>query len=386
MLKYINLLLVAVGLLYASVIEHRLSGVIDYSYINSSENNANQLDMVINNDMYLDDHRLTASPGFYLYDRSSYNRVVKEDVSKIRAIYLNELFYTYSPDERLSLSIGLFPFRKGSLYEHSFNNNKIGMGLYTITDAVLQGIILTYKNDYTIQLGTVAYERYFKSFKDYDEGDGPLTLDSYRKSGIDYLMYKNKYNKFNYELYYMYMYQYVLNKEIINTDSVSLAVSYDDEDVSGRVYYGILSASKSEGDTSPLINNVEIINKDTHFGSFETSGYYFLLGIKQEYDNALFGKDVMLGFEYSYRNRGYHSLLAGRPLSPHSYGDIGSFYNAFVGIRVTRDFLIKARYFKYDSGNVSIKRGMSPVYGKNIINDKSNHKHDAFVLQLYYDF
>lgn len=371
----------------ANNLEHYISGNIEYSYIIDNTNNANQLDVKVNNDILYGRHGLSFSPGFYMYDNDSYNSIVKEDVSKIRAIYLNELYYTYYTCNKLKFSVGNFPFRKGSFYEYSFNNNRERIGLYSITDITLQGIIATYANDkHTIQIGSVGFEKYFTSYKDYDKGNGNITFDSYKDSGMNFGIYKYKDNKLYLELQLMDIYQYLNGVKIIDTNNAAVGISFNDEKNTGRTYYTILSYSSSTGDTSSLSPIGSSFSTDIyHFDKFKSSGYYYLIGIKQELDNVLFNSDIVLGAELSYRSPGYHSLLAGRPISPHSYGDIGYFANIYAGIRINKNNMFKIRYFHYDNNGLSTKYGLSTESTSSFITDKDD-KYDAIILQWYYDF
>lgn len=201
---------------------------------------------------------------------------------------------------------------------------------------------------------------------------------------MDFITIKNTYGNWYSEYMLTKTYQYVNKIKIIDTDTYTLALSYDDEANSGRTYYSILTLTESTGDNSSLSPRGRLSNNKYHFDTFETNGYSFLLGIKQEIDNMIFDYDGIIGFEYLKRGEGYHSLLAGEPQSYDSYSNIGDIYNPYIGVRFDKDVLLKLGYYKYDTNKMT-KIGLSPVSG-DLIKNGDNGSYDSIILQLYIDF
>lgn len=405
MTKVIIVLLIAINML--ADIGYKNSGTLDYSLSHMDNKYINTLDLVVNNDISFDSSKLVISPGVFVNDRSTYNSIVKGDVARVNELYLNELYYSYFfGDSGLSLSVGLFPFRKGAFYEYGFNGYRAGNGLYSITDIVLQGAILSYNIDdsNTIQIGSVAFEKFFTSYRDSEKTSGPVTFDSFKNSAMDYIAYKYNDKSIYVDLELSKVYQYINNADIIDSNVVSLGLSYNDEIETGRTYYSILSTSHSKGDTSSLYPTMGMYTgtppppgppggpspryTDNHFyyDKFETHGYYYLLGIKQEIDRVLFERDLVLSAEYGYRSPGYHNLLAGRPISPHSYADIGHFYNFSVGVRIAKNNMVKLRYLIYDTDDKSTKYGFSPITTESSNVPGSKDHYSVVVLHWYLDF
>ena len=82
------------------------------------------------------------------------------------------------------VSFGVFPFLNGTFHEYSYNGNKSGIGLYTLSDSKFQGGIITYsKDNYSIQVGSVGYEKYISTNIDTEKSNGSITFDSYKNSG-----------------------------------------------------------------------------------------------------------------------------------------------------------------------------------------------------------
>lgn len=364
------------------------SGNLEYTLSKLNSRTTNLLDLVFNNDIYYKDYKIVVSPGVYLTDTPTYNNVSKTDVPEMQSVYLNELYIVKNINDSLYVSVGHFPFRKGSFYEQGFNGNRSGLGIYTTTDVTMQGANISYVNDYgTFTYGDVAFERWFTSYKDYAESEGPVTFKSYTGSGMRYLNYKYTLDKTYIEVQYAKMSQYLNDIKVIDTDLLTTGLLYNDEAESGRSYYTILSYSKNDGDTTSLSPyGVPFVNKEYYLDKFTENGYFYLLGIKQELDNVIFNKDVVVGYEFSYRSPGYHSLLAGRPVSLNSYSDIGYTNNVFVGLRIDKNNIVKLRYYNYDPNGMATKKGMSTVStNASDVSDKTTG-FDGFILQWYLDF
>lgn len=180
-------------------------------------------------------------------------------------------------------------------------------------------------------------------------------------------------------------YQYLNGVKIIDTNTYSYAISYDDETVTGRTYYSILTLTDSKGDNSSISPYGRFSNEKYHFDSFKTNGYSWLLGFKQEFDNVIFNRDMVFGTELIHRSEGYHSLLAGEPLSFDSYSNIGDTYNTYLGLRYDKNTIIKLRYYVYDANNKMTKGILSPVSG-DLVKDNGNGNYEYLILQLYIDF
>ena len=246
-----RLLLISLLTIYSYSAELVTTGNLELSSMLTNTKTVNLVDLNINNDIHFKNSKFVTSLGVYKTDNPVYNNNVKMQVNETESIRINELYYTQYVNENLSLSFGLFPFKKGTFYEHGFNGNSAGIGLYTLTDAQLQGGIATYvKDDHTVQIGSVSYLKYFKPYKDYATGDGPITFDSYEDSGMNYITYKYKKDKWYTEFMITDTYQYVNGHKILSTDTYSIALSYDDEINTGRTYYSIFTKTYSEGDSS----------------------------------------------------------------------------------------------------------------------------------------
>lgn len=386
MRNIILFLLLLTAILGAKDYEYQTSGSFDLSNMSYDGKNYQIADVIFNNDVYFDNAKLVFSPGAYYASNGFYNTITRDKVTKLNAVYINELYGSYRLNDHVTMSAGLFPYRKGKFYEHSFNGNRVGMGIYTITDVTLQGWILTHETgDHRVSIGSVGFERFFKSFKDFNEGDGSLTYSSYKDSGKDFIRYEYDNGAYYFNLGYSDIYQYVNDVKVIDTDLITVAGSYDDEINTGRLYYFIMSYSNSRGDTSSLSPvGMPFSNNDAHFDKFKTTGHYWLVGVKQELDAALFKKDVVLGAEVSYRSPGYHSLISGMPISPHAYADIGYTYNIHAGIRIDKKNLVKLRYFINDNRNQVNKYGLAPVTTE-LPEDEDRYR-DAVMLQWYYEF
>ena len=385
-MKIILIFMFLYAMSYGRNVEYDFTGHVEYYMIRMKSNTINRLDLVLNNDMVYGNNKLSISPGYFLVDTPVYNSVNKKKIPILNALYFNELYYSYKY-KNFIFSIGLFPFRKGSFYEYSFNDVRAGIGLYTLTDVTLQGIVGTYINGTNItQIGHVGFDSYFKSFKDFNKGDSDITFDSYKDSGMNFLINKCTYGKWYTELQLSFMYQYVNGVRILDTDNYALGISYDDRLDTGRTYYSIIAHSRTSGDNTALSPfKVPYDDKQYHFGKVKTSGYHMLVGVKQDIDNFIYKKDLVFGAEYLYQSAGYHSLTVGRPLSPSSYGDIGDTYSTYIGIRIDKSNLIKLRYYKYYQSDKTIKYGLTPVTtdAKNI---KGPGNHSFIGLQWYYDF
>ena len=132
------------------------SGNVELSTMKKKDKNINLIDLNINNDFIFTNSKLATSIGTYQTSSSVYNNNVKTFVDETEIYRINELYYTQYLTDKLSISIGQFPFKKGTFYEYGFNGNRTGIGLYTLSDANLQGGIITYKNkQQTVQIETI---------------------------------------------------------------------------------------------------------------------------------------------------------------------------------------------------------------------------------------
>lgn len=383
-MKFLVCIFLLVKILSAT--ELKTSGNIETTNVNNGDLSTTLLEANINNDLYFNNTKIGTSVGIFISDNESYNNNVKEYVDRVEIYRVNELYLTQYLTDRLSVSFGVFPFKKGTFYEYGYNGNRTGIGLYTLSDANLQGAIATYTVDnHTLQIGSVAYEKYISTYYDAKEGNGNITFRSYKDSGMNYISYKYNRDKWYSEIMLTNTFQYLNDVKIISTDTYSLALSYDDEAITGRTYYSILTMTDSVGDNSSLSPIGRFSTDEYHFDKFETNGYSWLLGFKQEIDNLIFNKDFVFGIEYLYRSEGYHSLLAGEPLSYDSYSNIGSSYNTFIGMRYDKNTMFKLRYYRYDSHDRMTKGVLSPV-STDLVNKDGNGDYNSIILQLYIDF
>lgn len=348
---------------------------------------SNLLDFNINNDYFYDSGKLVTSLGVYITDNKVYNNNVKSKVNRSNVYRINELYLTQYLSKNLSISVGQFPFKKGTFHEHSYNGNKAGIGLYTLSDANLQGAIVTYKEgNHTFQAGSVSYISLFKGFVDTEVSNGSITFESYKDSGMDYLSYKYSRDKWYFEFMGTNTYQYLNDVKIMDTDTYSVALSYNDEIDTGRTYYSIFTKTFTDGDTTSLSpTRTPYQDSYYHFDKYETEGYSLLLGAKQELDNVIFDKDVVIGAEWLRRSEGYHSLLAGEPISYDSYSNIGDSYTLYTGIRINKNVVFKLRYMNYDNNGKMTKPILTTV-PTDSKNGSSSGNYDFYSLQLYIEF
>lgn len=385
--KIVYTLILIFSFLMAEDISMKTSGNLETSFISGKNESNTIFDLNINNDFFFKDiTKIGTSIGTYISTDETYNNNVRSKVDRVNSYRINELYITNYITNELMVSVGVFPFLNGTFHEYSYNGNKSGIGLYTLSDSKFQGGIVTYtKDQYSIQVGSVGYEKYLRTNIDTKQSDGPITFDSYKNSGMDYVSLKYYYEKWYQEVMITDTYQYLNGVNIIDTDTYSYALSYDDEAISGRTYYSIFTTTNSEGDNSSLSPYGRFSNDLYHFDKFKTHGYSLLLGFKQELDNVIFNKDMVFGMEYIHRSDGYHSLLAGEPLSFDSYSNIGDTYNAYIGLRYDKNTIIKLRYYEYDANNKMTKGILSPVSTR-LIDDGSNGNYNYLILQIYIDF
>jgi hypothetical protein len=394
-MKHLLILLLLNSMLFSEIL-YKMSGNLELTYEQVSlvkekktfQNDNIALDLVINNDFYTNKGKFVFSPGFYYVDNQTYNSIIKHNVNEMKALYINELYYTHDVIKGLSVSAGVFPFRKGTFYELSFNDERIGNGIFNVIDVTMQGVIATCKTSNNIfSFGKINFDKYFKSFYDHDKQNGAISYDSYAGSGGYFIVDKVNYDNWYLEGNLYKIDQIVNGYKIISSDIASLAVSYDDQEVNGNTYYSTLTFSNSRGDSSALSpTGSTFINKEYYFGDFKTNGYNIMVGFKKEFDNIVFNKDVSFGVEYMYKSPGYHSLLAGKPISPYSYGEIGYTTNINVGLRLDKDNVLKLRYCDYDQRGKTTMKGLTPVSTSiDNVNNAVEHS-NSVMLQWYSDF
>lgn len=353
---------------------------------NKYNSNYMLIDTSINTNINLDNSKIVISPSLFITTDNVYNNTVKSEVTPLMALYLNSLYYTYGVSDNLKMSIGLFPFRKGSFYEYSYNGNRLGNLLYGVSDITLQGGMLTYETTNNIfSVGYAKFDMFFKSFKDFKETNGYITYDSYKDSGGVIVIDKFKYNNLYIEFNFMDANQYVNDFKLINTKLFGLGLAYDDEEITGSTYYTILTYNTTNGDTTSLSPiNAYFETEQYLFGKFKSYGNTLLVGYKKDIDNIVFNKDLIFNIEYLYRSRGSYSLIAGPPLSDTSYSDIGITFQTSLGVRLNRNNIIKLKYLNYDSNGYSTKYGLSTITNTSGVNN--NVKTETVSLCWYYDF
>jgi len=374
-----------------------ISGNIEYSNINtettynngdSKQYNINRLDTTVNVDTYFDSSKFVVSIGYLGTDSDVYNNVVQKDITPLKVLYINEFYYTTNISEHLTVSIGEFTFRKGTFYEHSYTGDKVGNGLYNIIDVNLQGgLVSCITENHVISIGRMYFDKYGKSFYDYGEVNPELSYDSYKGTNVDMLIHKYNKDELYIETNIYDMEQVVNGSPIINTKALGVGISYDNTDNSGILYYSILTKTKSTGDTTSLSPIFVPYKSDKiHFDKFRSNGYSYLLGVKKELDNVIYGKDMTIGFTYTDRSKGYHSLLAGSPMSPMSYSDVGKFYNVNTGLKLNKDTVINLMYSRHDTTGINNKLGLSTLTYEtgNLPNGVSHN--DSLIVQFYMNF
>ena len=397
------ILILIVTSLYSDEIEYKFSGSVNMTtelqnkttLVNGThpDNKVSQLEMVLNNDIYYGNTKLVISPAINKTSNWTYNNVIKKELPPIEMWYFNELYITEQLMDNsygtLSASVGLFSFRKGTFYEYNYTGTRVGNGLFSNMDIMLQGGIITYKKgDNTLMVGDLRYERWGYSEHNRSSVETVMDYRDYKDSGGLFIMDKYQltdkiYTEFN----YYGIEQYALGKVMMNTDFYGLGLSYDDSENTGRTYYTILTFNKTDGDNTYLspVMNWPISNKSTKFGKFENEGYSALVGVKQELDQLAFGKDFVIGGEVIYKSPGYHSLLAGNPFSAYSYTDIGYTYNMSAGVRLDKDTLFKLRYTLYNPDG-STKYGLSNVATDSSNVPRSIDRSSTIVAEIYFQF
>ena len=403
-MKYLWLILLLVTYSTCSeIVEYKFSGNLNMStqlqnnttLVNGShpDNKISQLELVLNNDIYFGNTKVVISPAINKTSNWTYNNVIKKELPPIEMWYFNELYVTQQLMDNsygtLSASVGLFSFRQGTFYEYNYNNTRVGNGLFSNMDIMLQGGIITYsKGNNTLMVGDLRYERW--GYSEHNRSNIQTVMDyrDYKDSGGLFIMDRYKvtdklYTEFN----YYGIEQYALGKVMMNTDLYGLGVSYDDSENTGKTYYAILTYNVTDGDNTYLspVMHWPINNKSTKFGKFENEGYSVLVGVKQELDQLAFGKDFVIGGEVIYKSPGYHSLLAGNPFSPYSYTDIGYTYNLSAGVRLDKDTLFKLRYTKYEPDG-STKYGLSNVSTDSDNVMRSIDSSSTIVAEIYFEF
>lgn len=381
-MKNILYIVLLFSFLFADDFKVVTTGNLETSIINGGKQSNTLFDLNINNDFYLyEKTKIGTSLGAYINTDKTYNNNVRSEVNRVNAYRINELYITYYLTEDLMVSFGVFPFVNGTFHEYSYNGNKSGIGLYTLSDSKFQGGIVTYnKNEMSLQIGSVGYEKYIHTNIDTEQSDGPITFDSYKNSGMDYISLKHQEDEWYQEVMVTNTYQYLNGVKIIDTNTYSYAISYDDEATTGRTYYSILTLTDSHGDNSSLSPYGRFSNNKYYFDTFKTNGYSWLLGFKQEFDDVFLNRDVVFGTEFIHRSEGYHSLLAGEPLSFDSYSNIGDTYNTYIGLRYDKNTIIKLRYYKYDANDKMTKGILSPITTK-LIDDGHNGNYDYIISQ-----
>lgn len=361
---------------YGSQLENVLSGSIEVSEVVYKNKLLNITDIVVNNDYVVKDtFKLSTSLGLFTTDGAVYNDGSKQFINELTMLKINELYITSYLTENYHISVGLFPFNKGSFYEHNFNGKKTGTSVYTLTDLTMQGVIDTYiKDDQRVQLGSVYYDKFMVSHYDLNNES---YLDRYQDSSIDFISYRLIEDNIHKELLFTNTKQQLDGNVIMDTYTSTVALSYDDEEYSGIVYYGIATKSYTDVDGS-----VTIDNKDT-----KVDGHSLLLGIKKEADRLLFGKyDMTFGIEYLKRSTGYHSLLIGKPLSYQSYSDVGDNIYITTGVRFTSNLLFKIKYYRYDSKGKTTSLPYSIVSEELKDGSSGLNRYNSFIFQIYYEF
>ena len=402
-MKLILLMLLFITSLMAEELEYKFSGMVNMTtqlnnntkLMNGKEidTKVSQLELVLNNDFYYGNTKFVVSPALSKTSNWVYNNVIKKEIPPIEMWHFNELYLTQQLIESeygtVSASVGLFSFRRGTFYEHNYNGNRVGNGLFSNMDIMLQGGLITHTyGDNTFMIGDLRYERWGYSQHNSSSHDTIMDYRDYKDSGGLFIMDKYKltdklYTEFN----YYGIEQFALGKEMMKTDFFGLGLSYDDSEESGRTYYTILTYNQTEGDNkflSPRLN-WPIDTPSTKFGEFSNTGYSILGGIKQELDQLMFGKDFVIGGEVIYKSPGYHSILAGNPFSPYSYADIGYTYNVSAGVRLDKDTLFKLRYTRYEPDG-STKYGISNDYTESKYVPTSIEKSSTIVAEIYYEF
>lgn len=390
--------------LFGSELEYALSGTVNLStqlkndtkLVNGKVSNTKNTiaEIVINNDFYYNKSKLVISPALNKTSQWTYNNVIKKEIPKVELWNFNELYFTQgdvieSEYGNISLSVGLFSFRRGTFYEHNYNGTRVGNGLFSNMDIMLQGYLVThtYGNN-TFMIGDLRFEQWFTSQHNRSSTDTTMTYSDYKDSGGLFIMDRYQAtDKIFMEFNYYGMDQYVIGKEMLHTDMYGLGLSYDDSEETGRTYYTILTYNETKGNNkflSPRLN-WPINTPSTKFGEFSNTGYSILGGIKQELDQLVFSKDFVIGGEVIYKAPGYHSLLAGNPFSTYSYTDIGYTYNLSVGMHYDKNTLIKLRYTEYNPTKAT-KYGLSNESTDSKYVPTSIDSSNQVTLEIYYEF
>lgn len=346
------------------------------------ESNVKRLDTVLNIDYYLNDKvKFVLSPSYFFSD-PIYNNIIKQMVPERNYFYLTEAYVRLDIDNDNYLTLGVINFSKGSFYEYSFNGLKEGNGLFNIIDLNLQGFLWSRKLTSTsyFSLGYLTEDKWIET----DTEDTDYVLPNFRNfdnSEMLTFIYKNRLGRNYFEFNFFGTKSTLLGKHVLDNDLMAFGYSYNNEDITGEVYYFVLAFSRTYGTTEILEETPT--DPRIELGFVNDSGYSLFFGYKKELDRLIFNRDNMIGVEIQYQSDNFYSLNRGKPNSMYGYGNNGLTINAHAGVRYNRNTLFKIRYCYFNKDNSVNKIGITPITNVEGVFVDNIH---AVMLQLYYNF
>jgi len=339
-------------------------------------------------------NKFVVSVNYTGFNKSSYNNKYKIPIGDFHVLNATNFYYSRKLLNDFIFTIGIINYKTPRFNNNTIYNSINGIGIYGLIDFELESCLITYKKkNFDITTGVISKGKYVdttyvlntnnhtdltsKLLKAFNGSNGYVTIINYKQN--DKLSYS--FNYYNYK-------EFIYNIKSKTLNLVGFETKYDRTSTVGDMFYGILSISKTNGDSSGF-KKIDKPNKisNKYYGKYKTNGYNLLLGYNYTIDEFYGKHSMMLGCEYKYSSDGYDNIAIGAPFSLNNGGAVGSTIKLYGIYTVNRNFLLNIMYGKYINGTNKVTMLHGIPLTKPI--DSNTHgavKSDVFNMGLIYKF
>jgi len=299
-------------------------------------------------------NKIVVSVNYTGFNRSSYNSKYKIPIGDFDALNVTNLYYSRKLPGDFIFTMGIINYKTPRFNNNTIYNGVNGIGIYGLIDFELESCLLTYKKkNFDITAGTISKGMYLntafvldtnnhtdsasKLLKAFNGSNGYVAIVNYKQD--DELNYS--FNYYNYK-------EVIYNVKSKTLNLVGFEAKYDRTSTVGDILYGVLSYSKTNGDSSGF-KEMDKFNKvsNSYYGKYKTNGYNLLLGYNYTIDEFYKKHSLMLGCEYKHSSGGYDNIAIGTPFSSNNGGAIGNTIKLYSIFTVNRNFLVNVMYGRY---------------------------------------
>jgi hypothetical protein len=309
--------------------------------------------------LYLkDNNKLVLGVNYTGISDYCYNNKYKIPIGKFDVLNVTDLYYSRALFNNLIVTAGIVNFETGSFNNTGLYNAINGIGIYGLVDFELEALLLSYRTKHAIiTAGAISKGKYTETayvLKTNDNTDYSHDILNAFNGSNGYALLINSMITSELTLDFNF---YKYNEILMGIKSkklylAGLDLKYDRTETLGDVFYLVLSASRTKGDSTEFRehDNGGYPYSNAYYGKYDVNGYSAIAGYAKTFDSMFFNREIQLGIEGKYVSCGYDNLSVGMPISIEINSALGWSYKTYLIATIKRNFLFKFVYGEYLNG------------------------------------